>query len=50
MSNNNELNDVKFPICPMSMYFEGDEDKCDEDLCDYEYTTRSCSQGCEGTK
>lgn len=38
---------VAHPICPLNMYFEGDEDKCNESKCDYDLNTRSCSSGCK---
>lgn len=36
---------VKHPICAFSLYFEGDEDKCDTSKCDFEH--RQCSQACK---
>jgi len=41
-----DLNDVPHPICPLNLYFEGDEDKCDVSKCDFDLETRSCSHGC----
>lgn len=38
------IKDVKWPICPIMMFFEGDEDKCDTSKCDFE--NRRCSQAC----
>ena len=38
------IKDVKWPICPIMMFFEGDEDKCDTSKCDFE--DRRCSQAC----
>lgn len=37
---------VKHPICPLEMYFEGDEDRCDSDKCNFDINIRSCSLGC----
>jgi hypothetical protein len=39
--------DVPYPICPFSVYFDGDEDKCDVGLCDYDLDFRECTHGCE---
>lgn len=41
--------DIKHPICPISMYFEGDEDKCDLSKCDWDQDTRSCTEACNKT-
>ena len=41
-----EMKNVKHPICPINMYFEGDEDKCDVSKCDFE--NRSCTEACTG--
>jgi hypothetical protein len=38
---------VPYPICPFSIYFEGDEDKCDVSMCDYDDAFRSCTRACE---
>ena len=38
---------VKYPICPINMYFEGDEDKCDTKKCDWNTESRSCNKRCE---
>jgi len=38
---------VPQPICPINMYFEGDEDKCDISKCDWDITIRSCSEACK---
>ena len=35
---------VPYPICPLNMYFEGDEDKCDTSKCDFE--NRTCTEAC----
>lgn len=40
-------NQVKRPICPFNMYFEGDENKCDMNKCDYSCSDRSCSGACQ---
>ena len=34
--------DIKYPICPLNMYYEGDENTCNEEGCDYDLSTRSC--------
>ena len=36
---------IKQPICPLNMYFEGDEDICDTNKCDFEH--RRCSESCK---
>lgn len=41
------LENVPHPICPLNMYFEGDEDKCDVAKCDYGEGTRSCTEACK---
>ena len=42
-----DLGDIKHPICPINIYFEGDEKKCDTSKCDWDIEDRSCSQMCE---
>ena len=39
------MKDVKYPICPLNLYFEGDEDKCNQNECDFIF--HQCSQACE---
>lgn len=36
-----------YPICPINMYFEGDEDRCDVLHCDFNTETRSCTEACK---
>ena len=38
--------EIPYPICPINMYFKGDEDKCNTDMCDFDTKTRSCSGNC----
>ena len=38
------LRDIKCPICPLNLYFEGDEDKIDSSKCDFE--NRRCTNAC----
>lgn len=38
--------EVPEPICPLNMFFEGDEDKCDASCCDYGEESRSCTKAC----
>lgn len=41
------MNDeIKYPICPINIYWEGDEDICDTDLCDFDIEFRNCYCGC----
>lgn len=40
------MKDVRYPICPLNLYFEGDEDKCDQNECDYD-CLGLCTQSCE---
>jgi hypothetical protein len=41
------MENVPQPICPLNMYFEGDEDRCDTSKCNFdEEFYRSCSYGC----
>jgi len=39
--------EVKHPICPMNQYFEGDEDECNTEKCDYDVLNRSCYEKCK---
>jgi len=39
------IEDVKYPICPINLYFEGDEDKCDPSKCDFD-ESRVCTEAC----
>jgi hypothetical protein len=41
-----EFETVKNPICPINIYWEGDEDKCNTDKCDFNLDTRTCNEGC----
>lgn len=43
------LNGTAYPICPLNMYFEGDEDKCDASKCDFDTELRICGGGCRLT-
>jgi len=36
---------IRYPICPLLLYFEGD--KIDPDKCDYDMETRSCFMQCK---
>jgi len=38
---------ILYPICPFCIYFEGDEDICNEKLCDYDVDARMCFMGCK---
>lgn len=42
-----EIQNVRHPICPINIYFEGDENKCNEKDCDWDTNTRSCSTACK---
>jgi len=42
--------DVRHPICPFNMYFEGEEEICDVNKCDYDFSTRGCCSGCRKDK
>lgn len=44
------LKDIAHPICPLNMYFEGDEHKCNADKCDFDIESRSCNSGCQINK
>ena len=35
------------PICPINMYFEGDEGKCDTSKCDFDTEFRCCTEACK---
>jgi hypothetical protein len=37
---------VPYPICPINLFFEGDEDKCDSSKCNWDVATRMCSEEC----
>lgn len=41
-----QMKDVPQPICPINMYFEGDEGECDTSKCDFDTKTRSCNEMC----
>lgn len=41
------IENVKYPICPINLYFEGDEDKCNATKCDWDTGTRSCNSACQ---
>jgi len=48
MTNKEEsMQNIPQPICPLTMYFEGEEDKCDATKCDFDLDSRSCSEGCK---
>lgn len=34
-------------ICPINLYFEGDEDTCDTTRCDWSIELRCCSEQCK---
>jgi hypothetical protein len=34
------------PICPINRFFEGDENVCNEEACDYDLDFRFCSEAC----
>jgi hypothetical protein len=38
--------EVKYPICPLNIYYEGDENKCDVTKCDFDPELRTCDNGC----
>jgi len=40
------LKNVPQPICPINMYFKGDEDKCDLSKCDWDQENRCCTEAC----
>ena len=40
------VEDIKFPICPIMLYWEGDEDKCNPDECDWDCEIRMCFEAC----
>jgi len=37
---------VRYPICPLNLYFEGDD--IDTNKCDYDIEIRTCFMGCKG--
>ncbi len=37
--------ETRYPICPLNQYVEGN--KCNQELCDYDIETRSCSTNCQ---
>jgi len=39
--------DIKYPICPINLYFEGDENKCNTSKCNWDTETRSCNESCK---
>ena len=42
-----DIDDRFYPICPMLLYFKGDEDKCNPGYCDYDADSKSCTKACE---
>ena len=42
----NKDNSIPYSICPINMYFEGEENICNKKLCDYEEESRGCSEKC----
>lgn len=38
---------MKQPICPLMIYWEGDEDKCDVTKCDFNVHGRGCTHICK---
>jgi len=38
--------DIKYPICPINLHWEGEEGKIDQDKCDFDTNTRMCSEAC----
>lgn len=42
-----DIENVPHPICPLNLYFEGDENICNPANCDYEPESRSCNTGCK---
>lgn len=36
----------KTPICPLMLFFEGDQHKCNTTLCDYSKQTKTCTMKC----
>lgn len=45
-----DLSNVPHPICPLNMYFEGDEDKCDTSKCDFDTERGGCTEACKKIK
>lgn len=43
----NDNTEIKHPICPLNIYFEGDENICNSDLCDFDCELKSCSESCK---
>lgn len=41
-----DINSVPHPICPLNLYFEGDENKCDTGKCDFDTERRGCTESC----
>jgi len=38
--------EIKYPICPINRFFEGDESICNQEKCDWDTDTRMCSEAC----
>ena len=43
----NSLKETAYPICPLNIYFEGDENKCDVSKCDFDIKFRCCTENCK---
>lgn len=39
--------EIAYPICPISLYFEGDEHICNTKNCDWDIDLRYCTKLCE---
>lgn len=37
---------MKTPICPILLFFEGDEYKCNKHKCNYSLKTKTCTMKC----
>lgn len=37
---------MRTPICPMLLYFKGDEHKCNPNKCNYNVFSRLCTMKC----
>jgi hypothetical protein len=37
---------MKVPICPLLLYFKGDEYKCNNSKCNYDRNTKTCTMKC----
>lgn len=41
------INNIRRSLCPINLFFEGDESRCNQALCDYDAILHGCGCGCQ---